>query len=67
MVKELETVPTYFPSKSFRMCHSKKRYSSDFQAAVSAGKQQFYNGVLLKVYHCPLCDGWHLTHKVRSK
>ena len=45
-----------------RMCTSKNRYTEyDFALAV-AGKAS-RREALMRVYQCPVCDGWHLTHK----
>lgn len=46
-----------------RICRSKPRYRSRARARAvaklirSAGKSRFY------VYHCPICDGYHLTER----
>jgi hypothetical protein len=50
-------------SKSFEMCGKKRGYKSDILAAVNAGIQQAkFPGTRLRVYRCPLCRMWHLTH-----
>ncbi len=48
-----------------RSCASKKRYRSP-EAAGTAATFAHNNGStdILRVYQCPLCDGFHLTHVV---
>lgn len=53
-------------SKSYEMCGKKRGYSSDIQAACEAGRQQAKEPEKrLRIYRCPLCRLWHLTHKER--
>lgn len=56
--------PLFFgPRTQARICASKPRYRSRARARAvaklirSAGKSRFY------VYHCPICDGYHLTER----
>lgn len=46
-----------------RMCFSKKRYPSEDFAAQVAQVAADKRGVDLRVYHCPCCSGFHLTHQ----
>lgn len=50
-------------AKQRAMCTSKKRYGTylhALQVAVRAAKRCR----LLRVYECPFCAGFHLTHKL---
>lgn len=45
-----------------RMCASKVRYATQGKAlgvAQNAAKRTTF----LRVYRCPMCKGWHLTHR----
>ncbi len=48
-------------------CQRKVRHRTESKALASAarcaGKR---NAKGLRVYHCPYCRGWHLTHQVRQ-
>jgi len=44
----------------YRMCERKQRYRSESEAT-KVGRRR---GVRLRVYCCPLCDGYHLTKDV---
>ena len=47
-----------------RMCGRKRRYEDEFTAQSVANLSMIaYGAPPLKVYRCPLCGGWHLTHK----
>jgi hypothetical protein len=48
-----------------RGCLDKYRYSSQSHAAGRAGNTG--NGFKLNVYHCELCNGWHLTKRPQLK
>ena len=52
-------------SGQHKSCLKKKAYPSEIQAAVMAGKQQFYTGTQLRWYHCPWCGKFHITHTNR--
>lgn len=45
-------------------CGRKRRYPSE-EAALSFASRSMnvYGSPPLKVYRCPYCHGWHLTHK----
>jgi len=45
------------------MCTSKRRYGSAKEANCVARWVAAWRKV--RSYHCPLCDGWHLTKKMR--
>lgn len=47
-----------------RMCIRKVRHATREGAESAAAYCSNTSGVTIGVYHCPLCDGWHLTHKV---
>lgn len=42
-------------------CGRKTRYSSELHAESRAASLGARYGVDLRVYHCDLCGGWHLT------
>ena len=43
-------------------CRQKKRYSNQTEAERAAEVQMLSNMNLeLSVYHCPICQTWHLT------
>ena len=49
-----------------RMCTSKNRYT-EYGFALAAAGRASRREALMRVYECPMCEGWHLTHKpVRS-
>lgn len=46
----------------------KRRYSTPQEALNVASHRVGYRGTrtrLLRVYHCPACNGWHLTKQRR--
>lgn len=53
-----------FNGKTWRQCRKKTRYADEYQAE-KAAKDCMRNRPQqrLRVYDCPDCDGWHLTHK----
>lgn len=52
--------------KAYKMCTRKRRYHSRLDAELNASRLVSDNGLMLRVYKCPLCHGWHLS-KVRHK
>lgn len=48
-----------------RQCGKKMRYPSEESANVVALRRGIESGVHLRVYRCPLCGGWHITHTER--
>lgn len=54
-------------SKTERMCKNKVRFISDMLAAVAAGKFAFRKKKLMRVYHCPICDGFHITSQINTE
>jgi hypothetical protein len=47
------------------LCGKKKRYNTEAQAREMSNKLMNEEGEeFLRMYKCPLCDGWHLTHQV---
>ena len=56
----------FIPAPTRRSC-GKNRYNSEREAREVADQQEllFANqGLLLKVYHCSFCGGWHLTKQL---
>lgn len=47
----------------YRSCTSKFRYKDEYSANKVAKRMAFDNGVVLRVYHCKFCSGFHLTSK----
>lgn len=43
-------------------CGKKERYDSRAEAETVALRRMIDSDISLRVYHCPICDGWHLTH-----
>lgn len=50
-----------------RMCHGKKRYPAEITALIEAQKCAAARKVALRVYQCPVCDGWHMTSQVTNQ
>lgn len=53
-------------SRVWRMCGSKHRFSSkkDAQTAANYALRRRHNRPeIARVYHCPNCNGFHLSHK----
>jgi hypothetical protein len=50
-----------------KMCFSKTRYPRKADAAYVRNYRlrlaRRDNPTFLRIYHCPLCNGWHITHK----
>lgn len=44
------------------MCGKKRRYGSRGRA-LAVALHSARRTTLMRVYRCPVCDGWHLTHK----
>ena len=42
-------------------CPQKLRYTSNKEAKAVAKHLRKLKGSKLRVYHCPVCDGYHLT------
>lgn len=58
----METIDSMMKeSKTERMCKSKVRYESDMRAAASAGRVAFHHKRVMRVYECPICEGFHLA------
>lgn len=50
----------------FRTCRRKRRFRS-LNAAMAMAREVFQReGVVLAVYECPFCGGYHLTKQLRS-
>lgn len=50
--------------KAWRQCGKKRRYPDEFQAQKAAKYAMRQRPeTALRVYDCPKCGGWHLTHK----
>lgn len=46
-----------------RGCKSKRRYPSEKFAEKVARRATRQRGLALRVYPCPLCQGWHITKR----
>jgi ribosomal protein L32 len=55
----------YSAVRSVADCKSGKR-AYDKRGAVTAMHARRAGGVLLRVYECPQCGRWHLTHQVND-
>lgn len=50
--------------QTFRGCERKKRYATKAEAKRAADHaSKRANAPMIYVYECPLCGGWHLTHR----
>jgi hypothetical protein len=47
--------------KQLEDCRRKTRYASEREADDAAYRKRMEEGLALRVYRCPWCDGWHLT------
>ena len=48
-----------------RMCGSKDRYGSEGAALAAVVRRG--TSTPLRVYGCPLCEGWHLTKQINRE
>lgn len=49
-------------------CGKKKRYASQHEARQIANNcERARPGTKLRVYFCPMCEGWHITSKPMKK
>mgnify|MGYP000597455075 CR=1 FL=1 len=46
-----------------KSCERKNRYASRYEAELTAVECAEHGAPPLHVYHCPYCNGWHLTSK----
>lgn len=46
-----------------KACERKNRYASQYEAELTAAECADHGAPPLHVYHCPYCNGWHLTSK----
>ena len=46
-----------------KACERKNRYASRYEAELTAAECAEHGAPPLHVYHCPYCNGWHLTSK----
>lgn len=51
-------------TRARRMCLRKVRHETREGAESSAAFFSNRSGMTIGIYHCPLCGGWHLTHKI---
>lgn len=49
-----------------RQCGRKGRYPDEISALLAAQRVSQLHGIDLYVYHCDICNGWHLTKRRRS-
>lgn len=49
-----------------RMCFGKSRYPTESRANVYREKAESARKVKLRVYHCPICQGYHMTKQVAT-
>jgi len=55
-------------SPKLRACARKIRHRTESKALVAASRSAGKNNAkALRVYHCPQCGGWHLTHQARRR
>ncbi|MCH3942232.1 MAG: hypothetical protein WAY93_00225 [Atopobiaceae bacterium] len=51
-------------SGAFRACGRKKRYATRVEAKKAADRcSRRQDAPRIHVYECPICGGWHLTHR----
>ena len=64
-IKRDAEITKKYGMKGHRACGRKRSYPSE-EAALSFANRSMnvYGAPPLKVYKCPYCDGWHLTHKL---
>jgi hypothetical protein len=55
------------PAAAHAMCGSKARYARKADAAYAKNYRLHRSRLnapgFLRIYHCPVCNGWHLTRK----
>lgn len=51
----------------YRQCYKKRRYKSEHDARLSANNCMAKRGKPLRVYRCPVCNGWHITGSIRDE
>lgn len=51
-------------ARARRMCLRKVRHETREGAEAMAAYCTNRSGMTIGVYRCPLCKGWHLTHKI---
>lgn len=56
-----------YGASGHRQCGRKTRYDSEDEAINVALKRSIASGTYLRVYKCPICNGWHITHKERNR
>jgi hypothetical protein len=49
-----------------RQCWQKQRYKTEAKAKQAARRNQWRALLPLKVYHCPICKGWHVSKILRK-
>ena len=49
----------------YKMCFSKRLYITEQEAQKILYIRQKRTDKTLRVYKCPICKGWHITHKER--
>lgn len=62
--RKREVIRKYGES-GLRQCGKKMRYDTRDIASDIALKRSIESGIELRVYKCPICNGWHITHKER--
>ena len=50
----------------YSQCGKKKRYRTEYRAKEIARRRERSSGVLLRVYPCNFCAGFHLTKKIEN-
>ena len=53
--------------RTVNVCNAKRRFHTQEQAEHGAEHSWKKRRVRMKVYECPVCGGWHMTHKRRRK
>lgn len=48
-------------TEKYRMCRDKNRYDTEWDAIHAALSASRKFGAM-RTYHCPYCDGYHMTH-----
>jgi len=60
-------IPTRAPSDPVKVCQSKNRYATKEFAERLAQRGRTNQGWRISVYHCDVCDGWHLTKRPQGQ